>query len=129
MMEKAYTEVAETVLGRPRKKKKPWISDLSWALIEEREEINKKILATRSERVKKQLRRKYADKKREVKTSIRSDKRKWMDDIAKEAEDAAGNQHIRTLYRLTKTLCNERQRRSVTVLDKDGNLLSSKEEI
>ena len=54
-------------------------------LIEEREEINKKILATRSERVKKkQLRRKYADKKREVKTGIRSDKRKWMDDIAKE---------------------------------------------
>ena len=129
VMEKAYTEVAETVLGRPRKKKKPWISDLSWTLIEEREEINKKILATRSERVKKQLRRKYADKKREVKTSIRSDKRKWMDDIAKEAEDAAGNQHMRTLYRLTKTLCNERPRRSVAVLDKDGNVLSSKEEI
>ena len=70
VMKKAYTEVAETVLGRPRKKKKPWISDLSWTLIEEREEINKKILATLSEKVKKkkkkQLRRKYADKKREV---------------------------------------------------------------
>ena len=64
-----------------------------------------------------------------MKTSIRSDKRKWMDDIAKEAEDAAGNQHMRTLYRLTKTLCNERPRRSVAVLDKDGNVLSSKEEI
>ena len=52
-----------------------------------------------------------------------------MDDIAKEAEDAAGNQHMRTLYRLIKTLCNERPRRSVAVLDKDGNVLSSKEEI
>ena len=30
VMEKAYTEVAETVLGRPRKKKKSWISDLPW---------------------------------------------------------------------------------------------------
>ena len=62
-----------------------------------------------------------------MKTSIRSDKRKWMDDIAKEGEDAAGNLHMRTLYRLTKTLCNERPRRSVAVLDKDGNLLSKEE--
>ena len=58
---------------------------------------------------------KTGERKREVKTSIRSDKRKWMDDIAKEAEDTAGNQHMRTLYRLTKTLCNERPRRSVAV--------------
>ena len=36
---------------------------------------------------------------------------------------------MRTLYGLTKTLCNERPRRSVAVLDKDGNLLSSKKEI
>ena len=27
VMGKAYTEVAERVLGRPRKRKKPWISD------------------------------------------------------------------------------------------------------
>lgn len=54
-MKKKYTEVAESVLGRPRKEKKPWISEKSWSLIDEREESNKKILGTRSERVKKQL--------------------------------------------------------------------------
>ena len=26
VMRKAYTEVADTVLGKPRKKKKPWIT-------------------------------------------------------------------------------------------------------
>lgn len=49
VMKKAYTEVAESVLGRPQKKKKPWISEESWSLIEQREEINKRILGTRSE--------------------------------------------------------------------------------
>ena len=72
-----------------------------WGLIEEREAI----LGTRSERVKTQFRKKYADKNRE------------------------DSQHMRTLYGLTKTLCNERSRRSVVVLDKDGNLISGKEEV
>ena len=54
-MKKAYTEVAESVLGGPRKKKKPWISEESWRVVDQTEEITKKILGTRSERVKKQL--------------------------------------------------------------------------
>ena len=47
VMKKAYTEVAESVLGRPRKKKKPRISEESWSLIDQREEINKTIRGTR----------------------------------------------------------------------------------
>ena len=65
-MQKAYTEVAETVLGKPRKRKKPWISEESWQLVDQREASNKKILSTRSERVKTQLRVKYVEKNREV---------------------------------------------------------------
>ena len=41
----------------------------------------------------------HADKKREVKTSARME-RKRMDDIANEIEDAVRNQHMRTVYRL-----------------------------
>ena len=75
-MNKAYTESAESVLGRPRKKTKPWMSEESWSLIDQREELNKKILGTRSERVEKQLRAKYVGKNREVKRSIKTDKMK-----------------------------------------------------
>ena len=46
VIEKAYTEVAERVLGRLRKREKPWISDESWNLVDQREEINQKILST-----------------------------------------------------------------------------------
>ncbi|CAJ1053313.1 putative craniofacial development protein 2-like [Xyrichtys novacula] len=99
VMERAYVEVAEAVLGTPRKKK-PWLSEESWSLEEAREGINKKILGTRSERVKKQLREKYAEKNKEVKRSIKADKRKWMEDIASEAEAAARKQHMKTLYGL-----------------------------
>jgi len=91
------TKTAEEVLGRPRKKRKPWIRKESWALVDQREEINKKILSTRSERIKKRLRTEYKEKSKQVKRSIRSNKRKWMDGIASEAEDAARKQQMRTL--------------------------------
>ena len=60
----------------------PFTSDASWKLVEQTEEINKKILSTRSERVKRQLRERYTEKYREVKRSIKVDKRKWMENIA-----------------------------------------------
>ena len=129
IMEKAYKEVAEAVLGRPRKKRKPWISEESWNIVEQRERLHKKILDTHSERIKKQLKDKHAEKNKEVKRSIKADKRKWLENIATEAEDAARKQHMRTLYGLTKTLCNERQRRSTAVFDKEGNLISGKDAI
>ena len=95
VMKKAYTEVAESVLGRPRKK--PWISEGSWSLIDQRVEIYKKILRTRPERVKKHLRATYVEKNREVKRRIKTDKKKWMENIRCEAEEAARNQHMKTL--------------------------------
>ena len=128
-MKKAYTDAAEEVLGRPKSKKKPWISQGSWNLIDQREEINRRILSTKSDRIKNQQRKKYVEKDREVKRSIKSDKRKWMEHISSSAEEAARNQHMRTLYNLTKTICNERPRLSAAVLDKNGDLVNGKDEV
>ena len=125
-MERAYVEVAEAVLGRPRKKKKPWISEKSWKLVEQRENINKEIIGTKSERIKKQLKIKYKEKDKETKRSIKLDKKKWVEDIASKAEEASKKQHMKTLYGLTKTLCNERPRQSNSVMDKRGNLINGK---
>ena len=56
------------------------------------------------------------------------DKRRWTDDLANEAENAAQLvQHMKTLYSLTKVLSNERPRRSAAVKDKNGNILNDKE--
>ena len=76
-----------------------------------------------------QLKDKYKEKDREVKRSLKADKKKWIDNIASDAEEAARIQHMKKLYGLTKTLCNERPRQSAAVLDKNGNLISGKTEI
>ena len=55
------------------------------------------------------------------------DKRKWTEEIAKEAENAAEQLHMKTLYTLTKVLSNERPRQSAAVMDKTGKILNDKE--
>ena len=67
----------------------------------------------------------YEEKDREVKRSIKGENRKWIESIASTAEEAARRQPKRTLYRLTKKVCNERPKQSTAVLDKKGKLLSS----
>ena len=57
-----------------------------------------------------------------MKRSIKTDKKKWMENITCEAEEVARNQHMKTLYVLTKILCNEKPKQSTAVLDKNGNL-------
>ena len=55
------------------------------------------------------------------------DKRRWTEEIAEEAENAAKRQHMKTLYTLTKVLSNERPRQSAAVMDKNGKILNDKE--
>ena len=110
LMEKAYREAAEATLGKPtepRQKRKPWISKKSGILQGQKEEINK-ILSTRSEQVKTKLRARYKGKYREVKRNIKdikADKKKWMESIASDAEEAARSQNKTTLNGLRKTYC------------------------
>ena len=53
-----------------------------------------------------------------MKRRIKTDKKKWMENITCGAEEATRNQHMKTLYGLTKILCNEKPKQSTAVLDK-----------
>ena len=55
------------------------------------------------------------------------DKRRWTEEIAEEAENAARKQRMKTLYTLTTVLSNERPRQSAAVMDKNGKILNDKE--
>ena len=127
IMEKAYVKTAEEVLGYEKKKNKPWFSQEAWTLVDQRKAIKQKLICARSERLKQRWQDEYRQKDREVKRQVRVDKRRWTEEIAKEAENAAKQQHMKTLYTLTKVLSNERPRQSATVMDKTGKFLNDKE--
>ena len=77
------------------------------------------------ERLKTILKNKYIAKDKEVKKSVRVDKRTFMDDLAKQAEHAANRGEQRTLFTLTKKITNESCRKSTPVKNKDGEVIKS----
>ncbi len=61
---------------------------------------------TKSSRIKKGLKEQYRSKDKEAKKSMRKDKRMWTEDLATQAEKAAGNGRMKEVYGKTKSLSN-----------------------
>ena len=70
----------------------------------------------------------YTAVDREVKRSTRKDKRYYNDDLARQAETAAGHGNLRDLYLVTKKMTGKLQQTDKPVKDKKGNPLTSTKE-
>ena len=113
----------ETALGYKKKGQKPWINKESWELVEERKRLKNNTEQTKSERIKQNDMDKYRCKDKEVKKSMRQDKRKWVDHLAVEAEEAARNGRMKEVSDIIKTLSNDKRMTTNAVKDKCGNLI------
>ncbi|CAC5415646.1 unnamed protein product [Mytilus coruscus] len=69
---KCYKETATNTLGFKERGQKPWISNESWKLVDERRKLKERTNNSRSERVKNNLHAKYSDKDKEVKKTSNS---------------------------------------------------------
>ena len=65
---------------------------------------------------------------REVKKSIKKDKRDYIDDLARQAETAAGQGNLMDLYLVTKKLAGKFQQTDKPVMDKNGDPLTTTKE-
>ncbi len=61
----------------------------TWQSIENRRDLKKKVLEAKSERLQEKYKSEYREVDRIVKKKVRADKRAYMEDISKQAEDAA----------------------------------------
>ncbi|CAG2211422.1 unnamed protein product [Mytilus edulis] len=107
-----YTEAAKQVLGSSKKISKPWITNNTWKMVDERKEIKNKLEGTRSERLKR------------IKGSGT-----MYNMMAEDAEKAAENGRSKELYNITKILTGERKRQHTGVKSKEGELKSERNDI
>ena len=98
------------MFGFKKRKSKSWIGAKSWEKIEERRKLKMKVNERKSDRLRLKLQAEYQSKDKEVKRSVRKDKREWVEHIAREAEDAAGQGNMKVVYEATKKLRNEKPR-------------------
>ena len=86
----AMKETGEEVLGFKKRVRKEWISGESWARKGERKDLKREINRENIEvTVRDGWKQQYREKDREVKASVRRDKRRFLDEKAAEAEEAA----------------------------------------
>ena len=128
-MRDIYNESAEKVLGIKRREHKDWISMETYRAMDERRMIKEEIGRTNSERLKEMKREQYRGKDREVKSKARADKRKYLDDIADKAEEAAKKNQLSELYTLTRQLSNQKKSRGSGIRSKDGDLLTKEDQV
>jgi hypothetical protein len=119
-----FQEASENILGFRPNGRKEWISDHTWNLIERRRDMKGRINTASSPELVQQ----YNLLDKQIAKSARSDKRKWVDDIADNAQQAANNGNSRELYRLTRKLSCKKYSSDHPLKDKDGNLLTMAEE-
>ena len=124
----AYVKAAEEVIGYKKGKNKPWISSNTWKLIDERKNIKTKMDSTHSERIKSRMKGDYREKDKEVKRSVREDKRRWMAEKAERAQSAAENGRQKELYSIVRQLTGQNTRPAAAVKSKNGELLKNKKD-
>jgi hypothetical protein len=105
----AFTETANNKLGHKEIGKNPWITRDSWKKVDEKRELKNNTVKIRSGRLKERLRKGYQEKDKEVKQSMRKYRREWTDNMTEEAEKAAQNGRMKTVYEVSRTLCNEKE--------------------
>ena len=105
---KLWQDTCEEVLGKKKTQHKEWISaDTIHKLETRRERKTAEQQLNKSSHSKAQ--EEYTASDREVKRSIKKDKMDYIDDLARQAETAAGQGNLRDLYLLTKKLTGKFQ--------------------
>ncbi|VDO94385.1 unnamed protein product [Schistosoma margrebowiei] len=127
-IKEAITSTCHEVLGHKKHHHKEWITVDTLDKIQERR--NKKAAIntsrTRAEKAKAQV--EYTVVNKQVKKSIRTEKRKYVEDLAKTAEKAARERNMRQLYDITKKLSGNRRKLERPVKSKEAEVITNIEE-
>ena len=124
----ALLETCQETLGFIQHKRKTWISDDTWNKIEERRIIKEKVLASKTRQQTKEAQDRYNDKDKEENKGCKGDKKKYVEQLAEEAERACNKGDIKSLYNITRQLSGGTSNTNTLVRDKNGKALTKPEE-
>ncbi|VDP29891.1 unnamed protein product [Schistosoma margrebowiei] len=121
------TSTCHEVLGHKKHHHNEWIIvDTLDKIQESRNKTAINTIRTSAEKAKVQA--EYTEVNKQVKTSIRTDKRKYVEDLAMTAEKAAREGNMRQLHDITKKLSGNHRKPERPVKSKEGEVITNIEE-
>ncbi|VDP42391.1 unnamed protein product [Schistosoma curassoni] len=118
-IKEASTSTCQEVLGLKKHHHKEWISIETPDKIKERENKKAAINNSRTRAEKVQAQAEYTEANKQVKRSIRADKKKYVEELATTAEKAAREGNMKQLYDATKKLVGKYSKPERPVKDKE----------
>jgi len=117
--------VADQTLGVTHPTRKTWISNETWNLITERNEVKMQLVSNANA----ELKEKYLQVAKQVKRAARRDKRNFIEKVAESAEEYACQHNLRGLHNTIKQLTGHKgSHRNQAVTDKKGVLLTNNDD-
>ena len=127
VVKEAVITTCNVALGPQKDNHKAWISAESIKKVKERKEKKAALNSsrTRAEKVKAQT--EYREANKNVKKSLKTDKRNYIEALALEAEEAARHGNLKDLYDTTKKLAGKTSKPQRPVKDKEGKPIIGEE--
>ncbi|VDP48757.1 unnamed protein product [Schistosoma curassoni] len=127
-IKEAITSTCHDVLGHKKHHHKEWITVDTLDMIQERRNKKAAINTSRTRTEKAKAQAEYTEVNKQVKRSIRTDKRKYVEGLATTAEKPAREGNMRELYDITKKLYGNHRKPEQTVKSKEGKVITNIEE-
>ena len=118
----AVTDAASEILGKERRRKKPWVTKDVLDLCDERRDLKKK-------RFEAEGAKEYREANRRIQKAVKKAKENWIGAQCEEIETCLNKNNSKRAYQLVKDLTLEKQGRSSTIQDKSGKCLTEEKEI
>ena len=116
------TDVASEILGKERRRKKPWVTKDVLDLCDERRDLKKK-------RYEVEGANKYREANRGIQKAVKKAKENWISNQIEEIETCLNKINNKRAYQLVKDLISEKQGRSSAIQNKSGKCLTEEKEI
>ena len=113
----AVTDAASEILGKERRRKKPWVTKDVLDLCDERRDLKKK-------RYEAEGAKEYREANRRIQKAVKKAKEDWIGAQCEEIETCLNKNNSKRAYQLVKDLTSEKQGRSSTIQDKSGKCLT-----
>ena len=97
----------EEIIGRRKPQQKDWISVETMRKIQTRRDNKEAVNSSRTRATKVIAQKEHTAANREVKKSVKTDKRNFVQGLAQEAEKAAASRNMQQLYDTTRKLAGK----------------------
>ena len=118
----AVADAAREILGKERRRKKPWVTKDVLDPSDERRDLKKK-------RYEAEGAKEYREANRRIQKAVKKAKEDWIGAQCEEIETCLNKNNSKRAYQLVKDLTSEKLGRSLAIQDKSGKCLTEEKRI